>query len=207
MKKTILLLVLMIFVISLNTFADSNESSKYDYLVTISTDFGDIKLILFDDTPIHKNNFIKLAEEGAYDGRIFHRIIDNFMIQGGEIGEALKINKSAKQFTEGLLQAEIKHKHKRGSLAAARTPDSVNPEKKSSSIQFYIVENHAGTPHLDGNYTVFGQLMSGFDVVDKIAERVKNAGDKPLEEIVMTVKVEKVLKSDIEKFYSFKYSK
>ena len=182
----------------------STCSPDKDQVVTLTTKFGDIKLILFDDTPIHKENFIKLVESGAYDGTIFHRVIKDFMIQGGDL--STKENASKNQ-SDSTITAEIKsnHPHRRGAVAAARMGDNVNPERKSSNSQFYIVEKDNGANHLDGQYTVFGQVISGFEVIDKVAEQRTNHGDRPVEQIVTTFKVEQIAKEKITEEYGYKY--
>lgn len=180
-----------------------------DQLVTITTPQGEIRLVLFDDTPKHKENFLKLAREGFYDGTAFHRVIDGFMIQGGDPN-----TKDADPGNDGLgnpgytVPAEINpaHKHVRGAVAAARQDDRVNPSRASSGSQFYIVENHDGTPMLDGVYTVFGQVVDGLEVVDKIAEQPKGGRDRPLNDIKMQVKVEDVKKKKIAKKYKYDYN-
>lgn len=180
-----------------------------DQLVTISTSQGDIRLILFDDTPKHKENFLKLTKDGFYDGTTFHRVIDGFMIQGGDPN-----TKDADPNNDGsgnpgyTLPAEInpKYKHVRGAVAAARLGDQVNPMKESSGSQFYIVENHDGTPMLDDAYTVFGQVVDGLDVIDKIAEQPTNPRNRPLTDIKMKVTVESVKKKKIAKKYNYNYS-
>ncbi|MCX2738602.1 peptidylprolyl isomerase [Pontibacter anaerobius] len=180
-----------------------------DQLITISTPQGDIKLILFDDTPQHKANFLKLTKEGFYDGTTFHRVIDGFMIQGGDPN-----TKDDNPHNDGAgspgytVPAEITpaHKHVRGALAAARQDDRVNPSRASSGSQFYIVENHDGTPMLDQVYTVFGQVVDGLDVIDKIAEQPTNGRDRPLSDIKMKVSVEDVKKKKIAKKYDYNYN-
>ena len=180
-----------------------------DQLVTIQTPQGEIKLVLFDDTPKHKENFLKLAKEGFYDGTTFHRIIDGFMIQGGDPN-----TKDSDPGNDGMgnpgytVPAEINpnHKHVRGAVAAARQGDHVNPSRASSGSQFYIVENHEGTPVLDEAYTVFGQVVDGLDVIDKIAEQPKDGRDRPLSDIKMKVEVEKVKKKKIARKYDYDYN-
>lgn len=177
-------------------------------LVTISTQFGEIKLILFDDTPLHKANFLKLAGKGFYNHTTFHRIIDNFMIQGGDSNSRDEDPANDGAGDIGYrIPAEIlpAHKHVRGAVAAARQGDNVNPEKASSGSQFYIVENHQGTPHLDAKYTVFGQVISGLDVVDTIAGQPKGFMDRPVTPIRMTVQVEKTKKKKISHLYGYQY--
>ncbi|MFD1184703.1 peptidylprolyl isomerase [Pontibacter rugosus] len=180
-----------------------------DQLVTISTPQGDIKLVLFDDTPQHKANFLKLAKDGFYDGTTFHRVIDGFMIQGGDPNTKDDDPRNDGAGNPGYtVPAEINpmHKHVRGAVAAARQDDRVNPERASSGSQFYIVENHDGTPMLDEVYTVFGQVVDGLDVIDKIAEQPKSGRDRPLSDIKMKVTVEQVKKKKIAKKYDYNYN-
>jgi cyclophilin family peptidyl-prolyl cis-trans isomerase len=159
-----------------------------------------MKLILFDDTPIHKANFLKLVQEGKYNGTIFHRIIRNFMVQGGEI----KFNNDSLTFIQKSLPSEIRPNrlHLQGALAAAR-PE--NPEKRSDLSQFYIVQNQSGTPFLNGNYTVFGQMLVGFNVLEKIVNQELN-GSTPVKEIKMNISAEQVKRADIIKFYGDVYA-
>lgn len=258
--------------------SSTDQSQFLDETVVISTSLGDIKLKLYKDTPLHSENFIKLAKQGFFDSTLFHRVIEGFMIQGGDPD-----SKGAKPGIElgnggpGYdIDAEIlpNHMHVRGVLAAARESDDVNPERKSSGSQFYIVqgkkftdeslnevekkqysitkqkifvnimnrpENLAlrneflsadqkadsvrfkflldtlngmmdkeyalltpfkispekrdiyktigGAPHLDGNYTIFGEVTEGMEVVDKIAAAKRDENDRPLEDIPMKVTV------------------
>ena len=180
-----------------------------DQLVTIETPHGEIKLVLFEDTPQHRENFLKLAKEGYYTGTTFHRVIDGFMIQGGDPNSKDDDPRNDGSGNPGYtIPAEInpKHKHVRGALAAARQGDMVNPQRASSGSQFYIVENHDGTPMLDEAYTVFGQVVDGLDVIDKIAEQPKDGRDRPLSDIKMKVKVEDVKKKKIVKKYNYDYN-
>ncbi|QCR24732.1 peptidylprolyl isomerase [Pontibacter sp. SGAir0037] len=194
----------------LSTLAGYAQKLKgRDQLVTITTSQGEIRLILFDDTPLHKANFLKLAKEGFYNGTTFHRVIDGFMIQGGDPnskdGDPANDGSGSPGYT---VPAEIlpKYKHQRGAVAAARMGDNVNPQKASSGSQFYIVENHSGTPHLDQAYTVFGQVVDGLDVIDKIAEQPKDGRNRPLEDIKMTVKVERIRKKKIARKFDYTYN-
>jgi cyclophilin family peptidyl-prolyl cis-trans isomerase len=162
-----------------NTLNGSVEVNYYHELVRIETDFGNILIWLYDQTPLHKANFLKLTKDGFYDGLIFHRVIDHFMIQGGDPdgngtgGPGYKID------------AEILPalKHVMGAVGAARDN---NPQKKSNGSQFYIVENENGYPSLNGNYTVFGIVVDGIDAVHSIASVATNSKDKPLSDVVMT---------------------
>jgi len=196
-KKTIYILSIIFISVILYSFSVSMNNPKYDYLITISTNFGQMKLMLFDDTPIHKANFIKLAEEGKYNGSTFHRVIKDFMIQGGSIKHEQSWDTLS--FEARTLENEImdKHKHIYGALAAARVE---NPGKRSDKSQFYIVENCNGAHYLDNNYTVFGQLLMGFNVLDSIVSQKRN-GYSPIEPIKMEVKAEKVKRSEMMKFY------
>ena len=241
--------------------------------VKIQTTLGDIVVKLYDETPLHRDNFIKLAQEGYYNGTIFHRVIKDFMIQGGD-PDSKNPTPSGRYGTGGpdyTIEAEIKPGiyHKRGALAAARQGDEVNPERRSSGSQFYIVwgqtykagqigqldkqmemqaqqqilnklamEHRAeilqlrknrdqeglmelqndliaqtkaiakeqgiggltpeqkeiyttlgGTPHLDGQYTVFGEVVEGLDIVEKIQNSATRPGDRPKEDIFMNVSI------------------
>jgi len=211
MKKKILVarLICLLCLIGMSSCAVLAPNPKgKDQLVTITTPQGEIKLVLFDDTPGHKSNFLKLANEGFYDGTTFHRIIDGFMIQGGDPNSKDEDPGNDGSGSLGYtVPAEIMpaHKHVYGAVAAARMGDRVNPEKASSASQFYIVENIDGTPMLDEAYTVFGQVVDGMEVVEKIAEQPKNERDHPVTAIPMKVKVETVRKSKISKEYNYNY--
>jgi cyclophilin family peptidyl-prolyl cis-trans isomerase len=162
--------------------------------VVIETTLGTITLVLFNETPQHRDNFIKLANEHFYDGVLFHRVIQNFMIQTGDpdsktAAKGQRLGMGGPGYT---IPAEISPNltHKRGSVAAARMGDNVNPQRESSGSQFYIVDNPNGTPHLDGQYTVFGKVIKGLDVVDMIAAQKKDPADRPLEDIkIISMKV------------------
>ncbi|MBU6120181.1 peptidylprolyl isomerase [Hymenobacter siberiensis] len=178
-----------------------------DEVVTITTAQGTIRLVLFDDTPLHKANFLKKAKSGFYNGTSFHRVIDGFMIQGGDANskDADPSNDGLGQPNEGTVPAELApgHKHNYGSLAAARMG---GPAGTPSSItQFYLVENHDGVHFLDGQYTVFGQVIQGLSVIDKIAKLPKDGRDHPLADAKMTMKVEKMRRKKITKEYGYTY--
>ncbi|WP_118974147.1 peptidylprolyl isomerase [Taibaiella koreensis] len=196
------------------------------YRAVITTTYGKIELFLYDNTPKHRDNFVKLAKSHFYDGTLFHRVIPDFMIQGGDPDS--KTAKPGAPLGNGstgyLVPAEIKpgNIHKRGVLAAARDN---NPEKSSSGCQFYITvgkkftdadldniskrtgqqytpEQRAlyrtigGTPHLDGNYTVYGEVTSGMDIVDKIVKQPRDGMDRPKED-------QKILKLRVKKKFLF----
>ena len=208
MRKISFLIALMI--VSAMAFAQSTK-------VLIETTMGNITVMLYDETPLHRDNFIKLVESNFYDSILFHRVINNFMIQAGDptsknaapdvlLGDA---------DTDYTIPAEFdypKYYHKKGALAAARTSDDENPERRSSGSQFYIVQGRTftdekldkyeahlgikmpaeireyyktigGTPHLDTQYTVFGEVLEGMDVVNAIAAVETNKDDRPLVDV------------------------
>ena len=191
-------------------------SNDKETVVVIKTSMGTIKAKLYNDTPLHRDNFIKLVNEGWYNGSPFHRVIKDFMIQGGQ-------NADGRLDPGYTVPAEFKdnHFHKKGALAAARQGDQVNPKKASSGSQFYIVQGKVydersmstmetrmgkvfgarerqaymtvgGTPFLDGEYTVFGEVTEGLDVVDKIAAVKTGRMDVPVEPVtIISVTIEK----------------
>jgi cyclophilin family peptidyl-prolyl cis-trans isomerase len=209
MKKAFLLTLLVNVLITATLFSQGEKQVK----ILISTEFGDMTAILYNETPQHRDNFIKLVNEGWYEGSPFHRVINKFMIQGGQNADG-RLDPGytvPAEFVDGKY-------HKYGALSAARKGDQVNPEKASSGSQFYIVqgqvttyeslENQAsrsgvnytndqieaytsvgGTPHLDGAYTVFGEVIEGFEVIDKIATVKTDKASKPLENVSMSIKI------------------
>lgn len=217
----------LVLLISSNTFAQKSEKQT---LILISTSFGDIKIKLYNETPKHRDNFIKLVKNGTLNETLFHRVIKDFMIQGGD-PDSKNAEKGVALGEGGLgytIPAEFNSSliHKKGVLAAARESDDVNPEKASSSCQFYIVQGRTftraeiekmlkgknakredkieyteeqiktyetigGTPHLDMDYTIFGEVVEGLEVVDKIAEVKKDKRDRPIEDVKMTIKIVK----------------
>lgn len=262
-------------------------STEKDYLVTIQTRHGDMYAILYDETPKHKENFIQLAQAGRFDSTEFHRIIPEFMIQGGDVFG--KENLPPDQWHTIPAEFNPDLIHEKGSLSAARQGDNINPSKSSSGCQFYIVQGKVydeltmntdprklqdafmkylqlesnkelrdkysklfqeqkfdslnnlmlskktdlekffsinlnqenkkranqieayttvgGTPHLDDAYTVFGKVIKGLDVLDKIAEEQTGPGDKPLNPIIMNVDVVEVNKKKITQEYGYNYTK
>lgn len=281
LRRITTLLALPAVIALFTSFIAADNQSK----VLIHTEFGDIKIVLFNETPKHKENFLKLVKNGTLDSTLFHRVIKSFMIQGGD-PDSKKAQKGAALGNGDVgytLPAEIHPNlyHKRGALAAARQGDDVNPNKESSGCQFYIVEGSVwtdssldqlvqqrwyqpakqkifdayinkpenantkaafiraqmraqmqrnpdslnywisqinpiieaefaksphreltaeqrktyttfgGTPFLDGQYTVFGEVVSGMEVVDVIASQPKDKNDRPLRDVRMTVKVVK----------------
>lgn len=291
MKKNILIGLTLL----LTTLACSPP--EQDEIVVISTPYGDMTAVLFDETPLHKANFLELARSGKYDSVIFHRVINDFMIQTGNLATG-KEEKGVDYRLDAEFMAE-KHIHEKGALAAARIGDANNPEKKSSGSQFYIVDGVTydaeglasrgqhrlylklnglfqrmlksekfpdltekynfhlekaradstynfgeaqrnlvfnsldvieerfgpqddpgypdfasevyatvgGTPHLDAEYTVFGKVVEGLEIIDQIAGVDTNQRDRPLKEIRMNIEVVKMNKSDITKKYGTTYPK
>lgn len=189
--------------------ASSKKPSKSDYLVSIGTQFGKIYVLLYEDVPRHRKNFLKLVEERFYDGTTFHFVLEDFMILGGDKntkpeGDGKRVGMGTPGYT---LEAEInpKYKHDRGILGAARQKDELNPMKRSSGSHFYIVQSPEGAPHLDGEYTAFGKVIRGMDVVDKIASREVDDNGMPIEKITMTVRAEEMKKKKITKLFGYKY--
>ncbi len=287
MKKLLLLAVSVFLFISCSSEGDT---TKQDDIAIITTEFGEMHILLYDQTPIHKENFIKLANEGFYDSTTFHRVIQGFMIQGGDPNSKDDNPTNDGQGGPGYtLEAEFDNQliHKKGAIAAARLGDQQNPERRSSGSQFYIVHGRpvqsmeldqmqaqrnelarqdmirkyvqaperqellsklqnfmqsnmvdsveaaiteiepiategfvpttytptqvdlyndiGGAPFLDGNYTVFGEVILGLDIIDSIAVEETGAGDRPLDDIPMTVRVETMDKTDIEQTYGYTY--
>jgi len=281
--------VCSLFILSFCVLLASSCAQKTDFVVTIKTDYGDIVAILYDETPKHKQNFIKLAREHYFDSTLFHRVIAGFMIQGGDPDS--KKAQPGQQLGRGgpgyTIDAEFNPGlfHERGALAAARLGDMQNPSKASSGSQFYIVQGTVmtedqlklnqikfdqalqkffenpdnapvydslitvyktgdmkayqamlielkprveketgieidkevspeqlkayttvgGAPSLDGEYTVFGKVIQGMDVVDKIGA-IETMRDRPLTDVRMTVTVEEMPKKKIESLYGYHYS-
>ena len=225
-----LLLAIALFVLALPCFGQSHR-------VRLETTEGCITLMLYDDTPIHRDNFLRLVSEHFYDSLLFHRVIPNFMIQGGdpdsrhaepgvELGDGDTGYTLEPEFfapspvTEANTPSarQLRHFHRRGSLAMAREGDDVNPDRRSSGCQFYIVwgktfssqalekmqerldtmtnrqvvltpeqidvyRRQGGTPHLDGQYTVFGEVIEGLDVVDRIQHVLTDDYDRPVSDV------------------------
>lgn len=169
--------------------ADLPAEPQFDIVTTMGT----IRVKLYADTPKHRDNFAKLALEGFYDGILFHRVIEGFMIQGGD--PLTKETEDHSLWGTGgpgyTIPAEIvaDHVHKKGALAAARRGDIANPYKESSGSQFYIVHDGNACFHLNGEYSVFGETVDGFDVIDKIASTPVDRRDCPL----VPVKIIKVI--------------
>ena len=220
MKQLRFLLVALVFAAFTPAMAQSRQ-------VVLETTEGKIVLTLFDDTPRHRDNFLRLVNEQFYDSLLFHRVIKNFMIQGGDpdsrhaepgvtLGEGSTDSTIVAEFYDA--EGHLLHPHKRGAVAAARESDSENPERRSSGCQFYIVwgktyatqqlyqigdkveaqtDHHVtmtdelldlyhdigGVPHLDGQYTVFGEVSEGLEVIDRIQKVQTDDYDRPIDDI------------------------
>ncbi len=219
--KSRYLFTLVLFLSAIACQAQNNKKSTAakERIVEITTEYGTMKIKLYNQTPKHRDNFIKLASEGFYNGLLFHRVMQGFMIQGGDpnsktagpdvmLGAGDVGYKVPAEFNDSLY-------HKKGALCAARDG---NPEKASSGCQFYIVQGKkyteaelkmfetnmgmkfsakqrndymtvGGTPQLDKNCTVYGEVIEGFDVIDKIAAVKTKPGDRPVTDVKMTVRV------------------
>lgn len=204
-----LLFITLALFLCFSTEAKKPKRKKFESLVKISTSYGEMVFILHDNTPKHKENFLKLVREGYYDSTTFHRVIKDFMIQGGDPNS--KNNNPADDGQGGpgyTIEAEIlpEYKHIKGALAAARKGDMVNPKRESSGSQFYIVHNEKGTPHLDGQYTVFGIIIKGMEVVDAIANVETGAMNRPMKDITMTITVEDLKLKKITKIYGYTFN-
>lgn len=200
---------------------DAEEDSTVQK-VKLSTEYGDMIIKLYNETPGHRDNFIKLVKEGFYNDLLFHRVIQGFMIQGGDpeskgAAAGTMLGNGGPGYT---IPAEIQSKliHKKGALSAARMGDDMNPEKASSGSQFYIVQGNiypaanlqqlsqqtrvgyseeqaktyatiGGTPQLDMQYTVFGEVISGMEIIDKIAAQPVNQqlGNRPFADVKFTI--------------------
>ena len=155
----------------------------------IETNLGTIKIRLYSKTPKHRDNFEKLALTGFYDSLLFHRVINGFMIQGGDPYTRDTSAAAVAKYGQGgpgyTIPAEFvpEYTHKKGAIAAARRGDIANPKKESSGSQFYIVQDEKTCAQLNGEYTVFGETISGFEVIDRIASVATNARDLPLKEV------------------------
>lgn len=229
MKKIVLLISFFAFVFSGSAQKPASPSGRDSTLkkkdrkrdVLLQTSLGDIVIRLSDSTPLHKDNFLKLVKVGFYDSILFHRVMNAFMIQGGDpnsktAAAGIPLGNGGPNYT---IPSEFRSSlfHRKGVVAAARQPDHVNPQKASNGSQFYIVQGKkftdaeldamesgrmngrkfpadqreayktaGGAPHLDGSYTVFGEVIKGLDVVDKIAAVKVSMGadqNRPLEDV------------------------
>jgi cyclophilin family peptidyl-prolyl cis-trans isomerase len=224
MRKIRLTFSIVTFVIIsfLPSFRATAQKTEKEQMIKIETSMGDMIIKLYNETPAHRDNMIKLINEGFYKNQLFHRVIKDFMIQGGDPHSAgaekgQRLGSGGPGYT---IPAEFNKNliHKKGALAAARKGDQENPEKASSGSQFYLVQGRVltpeeiqiltqrgvatftkesaeiyttigGTPHLDGSYTVFGEIVEGLDVLDAIASQPTDAYNRPLEDVIYTISI------------------
>lgn len=218
-RKTTFLLGLLLTI----ALGVSAQTSEPRHEILLETDSGNVRIALYNETPQHRDNILRLVEAHAYDGVLFHRVISNFMVQTGDLGSigappGKLLGDTPEKYS---VPAEIRFPqliHKRGAVAAAREGDDVNPERRSSATQFYIVwgrqwddasldklqqridqmtqgtvkltpeirevyKTLGGTPHLDGSYTVFGEVVEGLEVVERIEKAATDDHDRPLKDI------------------------
>ena len=165
------------------------ENTVFEPEFDIITNFGTMRIKLYDKTPLHRENFIKLVNEKYYDGVRFHRVIESFMIQTGDpySRELSLVNQWGTGGPDYTIPAEFvnEYYHKKGALAAARKGDMANPKKASSGSQFYIVHDENNCIHLDGQYSIFGEVIDGLDVIDKIAVVETDPYDRPLCDVII----------------------
>ncbi|MDX2129802.1 MAG: peptidylprolyl isomerase [Chloroherpetonaceae bacterium] len=164
------------------TTADSTILRKFE----ISTREGDIIIELFNDTPIHRDNFIKIANSDWYTNTQFHRVVPGLIIQAGDPKLRDPLDEEFLKMDKMTLPPEIKHTHFRGTLAAARRDDDVNPKRESSATQFFI--NLNDNRFYDGSYTVFGRVIEGMEIVDKISMLPRNGLDNPYNPVYLSIK-------------------
>lgn len=202
MKKTLLIGLLAISALFYNSCKEDDKNTNptpnptnndtTEKIIEIKTAYGTMYMWLYNETPLHKANFLKLADTGFFDSITFHRIVPNFVIQGGDPN-----SKDSDPTNDGnggpgyTIPAEITTalKHTYGAVGAARLPNNVNPQRESSGSQFYIVVNPSGTSNLNGDYTVFGKILSGMTAATAIVAQPRSASDRPLTDIRMDVNV------------------
>lgn len=223
MKKYVaglIVLALMLGNASINLLRAQNTPEER--LIKIETSMGNMVVRLYNETPLHRDNMIKLVQDGFFNKQLFHRVIKDFMIQGGDpqsVGapRGQRLGNGGPGYT---IPAEFNPElfHKKGALSAARQGDQVNPQKASSGSQFYLVHGRTltpeqinsfaqsgraifteesikaytsigGTPHLDGSYTVFGEIVEGLEVLDRIAATQTDSYDRPLEDVVYSISI------------------
>lgn len=205
-------------------FSSFGFSQKKERMAAIDTEFGTMVIKLYNDTPIHRDNFVKLVKQGFYNGTLFHRSIPYFMAQGGDpFSKNAGPNQGLGVDNCAVLPAEIRanHYHRKGAIAAARLPDASNPNRESSACQFFVVAGYkhndqqldalenenrkftpfqrayykvkGGYPFLDGDYTIFGEIVEGEDIIDLITNIPTSqqgaTKDRPLQDVKMTVRM------------------
>lgn len=173
--------------------------TKYE-VVKVNTDFGDFMIWLYDTTQLHKENFLTLTKNGFYDNLIYHRVIFDFVIQGGDpdgTGSGGPGYNIPAEIVDGL-------SHVYGAVGAARLPDTLNPDRESNGSQYYIVSDPDGEAFLDGNYTVFGYVFSGMETVFDISEVAVDTNDRPVNDVLMkTLSVESYTEQELKDDFNF----
>lgn len=178
--------LLALAALCLTTIVSAQDSPR-PAEVLLETSEGNIRIRLYDETPRHRDNFLRLVGEHFYDSLLFHRVIPNFMIQAGDpdsrhaepgalVGEGDLPYKLEPEIVPGI-------RHRYGSVAAAREGDDVNPRHLSSACQFYIVTRKGGVPRLDDQYTVFGEVVEGMDVANRIQRQIRDDDDRPVYDV------------------------
>mgnify|MGYP000625080731 CR=1 FL=1 len=172
-------------VLFLSKYGETNKETK----VLIKTRLGDIKIQLFEDTPLHRASFIFLTKMGYFDTTCFYRVVPDFIIQGGE-SERLDTQRYKARYERYKIPPEFRKKrqHTYGAIAMARDWEN-NPRKYSTAFEFYIVQNRKGAHHLDGEHTVIGQVISGFETIDKIVNLKAGSDEWPLDDVFMKIEV------------------
>lgn len=168
---------------TLETFLTAYGKNNPEKKVKIETSYGEIVLELYEDTPLHRAHFIYLIKNGYLSTTAFHRTVKDFIIQGGN-NDTKVTSKMRFEMGNYTLPAEIKYQHNRGALSASKEYRN-NPDDRSSAFEFFIVQSHNGAHHLNKNYTVFGKVISGMNVVDKIADLETDGSEWPLENVLI----------------------
>ncbi len=199
MKRIVLMLAAAVLVASCACRNESDQSAETqtementqisEPVFDIVTSHGTMRVKLYDKTPKHRDNFVKLVKEKYYDGIRFHRVIEGFMIQTGDpfSRDTTMVDRWGQGGPDYTVPAEFVNEywHKKGALAAARKGDMANPTKASSGSQFYIVHDENACLHLDGQYSIFGEVIDGLNVIDKIAVVPTDMYDRPYEDVII----------------------
>jgi len=172
---------------NVTSFLTEYGKENLEQNVSLITNLGTIELLLYNDTPLHRANFIYMLKNGYWDTTFFHRVVDNFIVQAGN-SDRKETSTMRSKLGKYTIPAEIKYGHNRGALAAAKEYRA-NPDDRSSSYEFYIVQSSGGANHLNPNYTVFGRVNSGMEVVDKIAKLETDGSEWPYSNVFIEAKI------------------
>lgn len=215
MKKMLMILLVTSAILSCKKDNDKEEekpknntpAEAQDTVIEISTSYGKMYMWLYKQTPLHRANFCRLADSGFFNGTAFHRVIPNFVIQGGDPLSADEDTTNDGTGGPGYtIPAEFRDslKHVRGAVGAARLSDAVNPAKASSGSQFYVCMSTSGTQFLNGNYTVFGYIMKGMEVADSIVGKPRDTNtNRPYNPVTVEVKVLRKTLTEISSEYGY----